>query len=176
MKQLNALALSLLSFGVFILAIALAEPRVVSTQPISATPKNATEREGLRLGNGDKFLFDLGSESAANIGCLNIPYDSLDKLFVSHLHSDHVGDMPNLWIGGWIGGRHGPLRVWGPSGLTADLGTKHFVESLKETFKWDYKSRLGVIPAEGGGLEVREFDYRQENKIMYEENGVVVRS
>ncbi|HTU21990.1 MAG TPA: guanitoxin biosynthesis MBL fold metallo-hydrolase GntH [Gemmataceae bacterium] len=130
----------------------------------------------VELGNGEKFLFDLGSESAANLGCLNIPYDHLDKLFVSHLHSDHVGDMANLWIGGWVGGRHGPLRVWGPSGLTPDLGTKHFVESLKETFKWDYKSRLGVIPASGGGIEVHEFDYRGENKIVYEKNGVTIRS
>ena len=130
----------------------------------------------VELGNGDKFLFDIGSESAANVGCLNIPYDSLDKLFVSHLHSDHVGDMANLWIGGWVGGRHGPLRVWGPSGLTPDLGTKHFVNGLKETFKWDYKSRLGVIPSAGGELEVQELDYRQENKIVYEKNGVVIRS
>ena len=130
----------------------------------------------VELGNGDKFLFDIGSESAANVGCLNIPYDSLDKLFVSHLHSDHAGDLANLWIGGWVGGRHGPLRVWGPSGLTPDLGTKHFVDSLKETFKWDYKSRLGVIPTPGGGLEVHEFDYRRENKIVYEKNGATIRS
>ena len=130
----------------------------------------------VELGNGDRFLFDIGSESAANVGCLDIPYDFLDKVFLSHLHSDHAGDLANLWISGWVCGRHGPLRVWGPSGLTADLGTKHFVESLKETFKWDYKSRLGVIPTAGGGLEVQEFDYRQENKIVYEKNGVVIRS
>ena len=130
----------------------------------------------VELGNGDRFVFDIGSESAANLGCLNIPYDSLDKIFVSHLHSDHVGDMANLWIGGWVGGRHGPLRVWGPSGATPDLGTKHFVDSLKETFKWDYKSRLGVIPSAGGAIEVHEFDYRQENKAVYENNGVTIRS
>lgn len=130
----------------------------------------------VELGNGDKFLFDIGSESTANIGCLNIPHDSLDKVFLSHLHTDHAGDLANLWISGWVCGRHGPLRVWGPSGLTPDLGTTHFVERLKETFKWDHKSRLGVIPATGGGLQVQEFDYRQENKIVYEKNGVTIRS
>jgi hypothetical protein len=84
----------------------------------------------VELGNGDKFLFDIGSESAANVGCLGIPYDSPDKIFLSHLHTDHAGDLANLWISGWFCGRHHPLRVWGPSGLTPDLGTKHFVESL----------------------------------------------
>jgi ribonuclease Z len=130
----------------------------------------------VELGNGDKFLFDLGSGSASNIGCLNIPYDDLDKVFVSHLHTDHSGDLATLWIDGWVGGRHGPLRVWGPSGQTPDLGTKHLIDHLREAYKWDYTSRLGVIPAEGSGLEVSEFDYRQENGVVYEKNGVVVRS
>jgi ribonuclease Z len=130
----------------------------------------------VELGNGDRFLFDIGSESAANLGCLNIPYDYLNKIFVSHLHADHVGDLASLWVGGWVGGRQGPLRVWGPSGLSPELGTKHFVEKLKEAYKWDYTSRLGVIPTAGGGLEVQEFDYRQENQIVYEKNGVAIRS
>lgn len=33
-----------------------------------------------------------------------------------------------------------------------------------------------MIPAGGGALEVHEFDYRQENKVVYEKNGVVIRS
>ena len=78
----------------------------------------------VELGNGDKFLFDIGTGSGANIGSLNIPYDYLDRVFVSHLHSDHVGDMDSLWIGGWTGGRHGALNVWGPSGAKPELGTK----------------------------------------------------
>ncbi len=130
----------------------------------------------VELGNGDKFLFDLGTGSAANIGCLEIPFDYLDKIFVSHLHADHVGDLAALWVGGWVGGRHGALHVWGPSGQTAELGTKHFVEKLKEAYKWDYTGRLGVIPSGGGQLDVHEFDYRQENEIVYEKNGVTIRS
>jgi len=72
----------------------------------------------VELGNGDKFLFDIGSGSAANIASLNIPYDYLDKVFVSHLHADHIGDMDTLWVGGWTGGRHEALNVWWPSGAT----------------------------------------------------------
>lgn len=130
----------------------------------------------VELGNGDKFLFDIGSGAAANIGCLEIPFDYLDKIFVSHLHTDHVGDLAAMWTGGWVGGRHGALHVWGPSGQTPELGTKHFVEKIKEAFQWDYKGRLGVIPTGGSRLDVHEFDYRQENAIVYEKNGVTIRS
>ncbi len=130
----------------------------------------------VQLGNGDNFVFDIGSGSAANLASLAIPYDSLDRLFLTHLHQDHVGDLIALWIGGWTGGRHRALHVWGPSGEKPELGTKHLVESMKSTYGWDYNSRLGVIPSAGGGLDVKEFDYRQENEIVYEENGVTIRS
>ena len=70
----------------------------------------------LELGNGDKFLFDIGTGSMANISSMMIPMDFLTKIFISHLHTDHWGDLAGLWAGGWTAGRTGPLEVWGPSG------------------------------------------------------------
>lgn len=130
----------------------------------------------VELGNGDKFLFDIGTGSAANIGCLEIPYDYLDKVFVSHLHSDHVGDIDALWIGGWTGGRHGALHVYGPSGAKKETGTKYFVDHIQKAYTWDVTGRLGVIPTNGGKIKVHEFDYKQENKVVYQKNGVTIRS
>ena len=70
----------------------------------------------VELGNGDKFLFDIGSGSAGNLGSLEIPYEYLNKVFISHLHTDHMGDLTHLYVGGVLAGRVGPLHVWGPSG------------------------------------------------------------
>ena len=36
----------------------------------------------VELGNGDKFVFDIGSGSAERISSLQIPYDYLDKVFI----------------------------------------------------------------------------------------------
>lgn len=33
----------------------------------------------VELGNGDKFIFDIGSGSGGNLGCPEMPYDYLDK-------------------------------------------------------------------------------------------------
>ena len=41
----------------------------------------------IECGNGDKLLFDLGTGSMANIAALMIPYQYLDKVFLSHLHT-----------------------------------------------------------------------------------------
>ena len=59
----------------------------------------------LELGNGDKFLFDIGTGSMANIASMMIPMDFLTKVFISHLHTDHWGDLAGLWAGGWTAGR-----------------------------------------------------------------------
>ena len=45
----------------------------------------------VELGNGDKFFFDIGTGSMANVAPLMIPYDFLDKVFLTHLHTDHWG-------------------------------------------------------------------------------------
>ncbi len=142
----------------------------------NARKSQASSSVFVELGNGDKFVFDIGSASVANLGALEIPYDWLDKVFISHLHQDHFADLVTLWIGGWTGGRHGPLRVWGPSGESPELGTKRAVEGFKASMMWDVTSRLGQIPVGGGEIEVNEFDYTRENGVVFKENGVTIRS
>ena len=101
------------------------EMRVVSCGTGMPMPRKSQAATSwlVELGNGEKFIFDIGSESAANVGSLNIPYDFLDKIFLTHLHSDHAGDLANLWIGGWVmagmarcmcGDQAGRLPNWGP--------------------------------------------------------------
>ncbi|MEE9143466.1 MAG: hypothetical protein V3U06_01695 [Candidatus Binatia bacterium] len=44
--------------------------------------------------------YDLGTGSMANSAALMIPYQYLDKVFLSHLHTDHMGSINALWAGG----------------------------------------------------------------------------
>ena len=60
----------------------------------------------------------------ANVAALMIPYDFLDKVFLTHLHTDHWGDLTTLWAGGWTAGRTKPLRVWGPCRPNARDGNR----------------------------------------------------
>jgi ribonuclease Z len=130
----------------------------------------------VELGNGDKFLFDIGAHSMGNVASLMIPYDYLDKVFISHLHTDHWGDLSSLWAGGWTAGRTGPLKIWGPSGATPEMGMKHAIKGFLMAFNWDYQSRLATLANTPGQIQVTEFDYKGENQIVYDEKGVVVRS
>lgn len=130
----------------------------------------------VELGSGDKFLFDIGSGSAERISSLQIPYNYLDKVFIGHLHTDHFGALHDLFIGGALMGRNVPLRVWGPSGATPKLGTAYALESMQEMLTWDLAGRAGNVDFRGYVMEVTEFDYKGDNKVIYEENGVTIRS
>ncbi len=66
----------------------------------SARPKQAAACFLVELGNGDKFLFDIGSGSHERIAAQKIPYDYLNKVFIGHLHVDHFGNLPKFWLGG----------------------------------------------------------------------------
>jgi ribonuclease Z len=130
----------------------------------------------VELGNGDKFIFDMGLGSMGNLFSLRPDFSKLDKVFASHLHIDHVGDFMGLHIGGWLSGRYTPIHIYGPSGSTPELGTKAFVEGMKMGYAWDLATRTGALPDKGAQIVVHEFDYKQENEVVYQENGVTIRS
>ncbi|MEE9123465.1 MAG: guanitoxin biosynthesis MBL fold metallo-hydrolase GntH [candidate division NC10 bacterium] len=130
----------------------------------------------VELGNGDKFLFDMGMGSMGNLFSLRPDFSKLDKVFASHLHIDHVGDFMGLHIGGWLSGRYTPIHLYGPSGSSPEMGTKAFAEAMKKGYAWDLATRSGALPDKGAQIEVHEFDYKQVNKVVYEKNGVTIRS
>jgi ribonuclease Z len=111
-----------------------------------------------------------------NIASLMIPYQYLTKVFLSHLHTDHWGDLDSLWAGGWTAGRPVPLQIWGPSGLTPDMGTAYAIEHFLKANNWDKKTREFKITPVPGQITVQEFDYKAVNAVVYQENGVIIRS
>jgi ribonuclease Z len=50
------------------------------------------------------------------------------------------------------------------------------VEHMKEMFAWDGASRLGNVNTLGLQIDVTEFDYRGVNAVIYQENGVTIRT
>jgi ribonuclease BN (tRNA processing enzyme) len=46
--------------------------------------------------------------------------ENLDRVFVTHLHSDHTIGIPDVLHMGWIQGRADPLEIFGPPGI-ADM-------------------------------------------------------
>ena len=130
----------------------------------------------VELGNGDRFFFDFGPGCVKNILAMGVPVPSINDIFITHLHVDHYHDLSYLLpFSAWAGRWKMPLRVTGPSGRTPDLGTKGMVAGMKQMLKW----HLGAFDAcpigDGYEVEVNEFDWKDENGICYNKNGVTIR-
>jgi ribonuclease Z len=130
----------------------------------------------VELGNGDKFIFDVGGGTVPALWSLRIPLALLDKVFVTHLHLDHVGGIFNLWDSmAWA--RHTPLHIWGSSGSTPELGVAAFADHVQRAAVWHTRSKTGVGPSGGMQLIAHEFDGAQfglvnPRALVYEEDGV----
>ena len=151
------------------------EMRVIACGTGLPTPRPAQAAACflVELGNGEKFLFDIGDGSVERLFGLQIPTAFLDKVFIGHLHGDHFGGIGALYVAGGIAGRFTPLRIWGPSGSRPELGTKAAIEAMEKMYLWDLEGRIGQTDVRGFTTEVTEFEYTKV-QVVYEENGVKI--
>jgi ribonuclease Z len=131
----------------------------------------------IEVGNaeGDFFFFDLGSGALANFNGLGLPVTSTTKVFLSHLHADHVGDMPTLLWSLAKAGRRDPVEVWGPAGEDDHLGTLAYARHLEEAHAWDMKSLNGHPGQSGARAITTEVPYDRP-EVVYQRNGVSIAS
>ena len=90
----------------------------------------------------DQFVFDCGTGSFANYAAMNVGFGRMNKIFLAHLHADHMSDLTSIYCFGPAGDRKSPLYVWGPgnsgmesppgSGIYYDDGTKTFCTYLRK--------------------------------------------
>ena len=147
----------------------------IGSTPIPVTRAQAGTCIMVELGNGKRFFFDFGSGCMRNIIAMAVPLQTVNDIFFTHLHVDHYADLPYLfafapWMGRWK-----PLRVHGPSGRTPKDGIKHMIEGMKMMTHWHTDSFNACPIGDGYEVEVNEFDFRDDNGICYDKDGVTIR-
>jgi ribonuclease Z len=118
---------------------------------------------------GERFLFDAGRGFMPRLVQAGFQMNAVTKLFLTHLHSDHVVDIPDLMLMPWAAApeRKVPLEVWGP------VGTRDMMRHLEQAFAFDIHMRRDVDESfSPDGIRVVAHDIR-EGKV-YERNGVTV--
>jgi ribonuclease Z len=128
----------------------------------------------VELGNGDNFVFDLGIGSLRNYNSFSIPLNTINHVFFTHLHMDHMSDLPYFTMfrpiqGGWT-----PLHIYGPSGSEESYGIAHMVKHMMKMTAWHQDSFNAWPIGEGYAPVVHEFDYMKEGGVAYENNGVKI--
>jgi ribonuclease BN (tRNA processing enzyme) len=78
-----------------------------------------------------RMLVDVGSGSFTRLGEAGLAGDSIDLYLLTHLHIDHVGDLPDVVKSRYLSSRSAlTFRIFGPSGRGAYPATTEFINRL----------------------------------------------
>ncbi len=140
-------------------------------------PAQASASVLIEVGNEDRdlFFFDLGSGALKNFNGLRLPVTATTKVFLTHLHADHVGDMATLVFSLAKAGRRDPVEVWGPASSNPALGTALYMEHLLAAHAWDMESLCGHPGQSGASAITTEVPY-DTTAVVYERGGVTITS
>ncbi|MFN8057984.1 MAG: MBL fold metallo-hydrolase [Vicinamibacterales bacterium] len=115
-----------------------------------------------------RLLFDVGRGAIQRLFQIGAApfFRPMTRVFLTHLHSDHVVGLPDVWLTGWLFGRTAPLVVTGPA------GTQAMVEGLRQAYAFDIKTRSidESLPISGGEIAGRDV----APGVVYDEQGIKV--
>jgi len=115
-----------------------------------------------------KFLFDAGRGALQRLWQTKVQCRDIQGLFITHLHSDHLVGIPDLWLIGsfFPPARQSPLRVWGPP------GSKQMMAQLRQAFDYDVGIRQldDRLPQEGVAVVAEDI----AEGVAYENAGVKI--
>jgi len=131
------------------------------------------------VGNQAKILLDTGGGAYIRFSQSQARFGDLSVALISHLHPDHISDLPALLWSGRILGRRDALPIVGPTGNDTAPGLSTFLDR-----QFDPKSGafevLGSINAKTAGnagfrLEASEVDVtKQEATTVFDHDGIKV--
>src|SRR5262245_61884844 len=139
---------------------------------VGAGPPVSLDRSGpstLVEAGRQRLLFDCGRAVTIRLTQAGVNLAEVHKLFLTHLHSDHVISIPDLFLTPWSSGtaRQSRFEVWGPA------GTRDMMDHIQKAFAFDIHVRRDIDEKYGGeGISVSSRDVG-EGKV-FDQQGVTV--
>lgn len=101
---------------------------------------------------GGKFwVVDTGPESVENLVLWGIPLSEIGGVLLTHFHSDHIGDLGELQLQTWAGGRPAPLAVYGGPGVEGVVDGFNRAYALDQGYRTEHHGEQ-VMPSATWGM------------------------
>ncbi|MFM8480055.1 MAG: MBL fold metallo-hydrolase [Gammaproteobacteria bacterium] len=149
-----------------------------SPMPLRAAAKSCT----LIAAGQQLFLIDIGPESSENLALWRVPIAEVEHVFLTHFHSDHIGELGEFNMQSWVQGRRSPLQVHGPDGVEQVVAGFNDAYALDRSYRNAHHDRgRGLLPLDAGVMTARRITDlkagetpRGRRTVVYERDGVVV--
>lgn len=117
------------------------------------------------LDNGEHYLLDCGHGATHQMVRANVNPADVKRVLLTHLHHDHVAELPFFVISSWILNTVGPPLIVGPAGTAKLVG--HLFEG--GAFDVDFRAR-SYYPARKANIEAMKPVVREyEAGVIYED-------
>jgi ribonuclease Z len=100
---------------------------------------------------GKFYVVDTGPESTENLALWGIPLAQIGGVLLTHFHSDHIGDLGELQLQTWAGGRKEPLAVYGGPGVEQVVAGFNGAYALDQGYRTEHHGEA-VMPSRAWGL------------------------
>ncbi len=124
-----------------------------------AKKRNVTSIAMKHLHDGSIWLFDCGEATQHQILHTSLKPRKIDKIFITHLHGDHIFGLPGLLSSRSFLNGETPVKIIGPEGI------REFVEMSLSISRTHLKYELHFIEF-NDHLSLEEGDFRIEAKLL----------
>ncbi|MBY0422900.1 MAG: MBL fold metallo-hydrolase [Parvularculaceae bacterium] len=118
------------------------------------------------------FLVDAGTGSWETIQGAGLPGGKLGGIFLTHFHSDHIGDLSEANLNSWVMGRPAPLAVYGPTGVERVVAGENEALASDALYRTAHHG-AAIAPPQAAGLAARPFE-PGDSVVVYERDGLKV--
>ena len=101
---------------------------------------------------GELFLFDCGEGTQVSLKMLNLHWKRISRIFISHMHADHVTGLPGLLMLSSQVDRTEPLYIYGPEKL------RDYIDANRRLLDMYINYEIIFVPTQPGIiLDTEEF-------------------
>ena len=177
MKRYFLILLSLLGLSIHISGFSQSNPPSADEFRVTllgtGSPAPVMRRFGpgvLVQAGGKNLVIDAGRGVTQRLLQSGLRLGQVDAMLLTHLHSDHVVGLPDLWLTGWLESgyaqRKGPFVVYGPK------GTQNLMDGLTRAYDWDIKARIADQNLDPASIQSTVTEIKEG--VVYEQGGVKV--
>jgi len=121
------------------------------------------------IAGGVFFLVDIGPGTYRIVDIMRLPVPHLNKILLTHFHSDHIGDLGEANMMSWASGRTKALEIYGPEGVEKVVSGFIMAYEHDTDYRVAHHGKDIIVPEAGKPISrTIEFSNQNERVLCFE--------